>query len=369
MSNINSYFISRLVLNTFRNYQHTDFNFNNRSHIIYGENGAGKTNILEGVSLLSAGRGLRSAAVEEVIKNGCNVSGVEGRITSLLGEYDLNLSIDFAADTQSYKKKYFLDGNQLKNKNLLDYYLSCLWLIPQMDNFFLQDNSLKRKFIDRLIFNFDKSHLTRLNEHDKLIRERNKILSQQGFNSKWLDLIEEKLVEITVPLVVSRLDFLNSLNEFTIKDNKYPLQLTFIGEIEDLLLLHTYSLKVENILKETIKENRKNDLIIGQTSISAHKSKLLCKYIAANSGAENSSTGEQKMMLISIIIAFIKLLKSIKQISPILLLDELNVHLDKNNTEYVIEKIMQFGSQVFITTTNQEIFADFQEKFEFLKLN
>ncbi|MDR2007658.1 MAG: hypothetical protein LBQ34_01635 [Alphaproteobacteria bacterium] len=369
MSAINSYCIGQFVLNTFRNYQHSEFNFHNRNHIIYGENGMGKTNILEGISMLSAGRGLRSATTEEIIKQGYESSGVLGKITSQLGEYDLNLSVDFSFESNSYKKKYFLDGSPLKNKNLLDYYLSCIWLIPQMDNFFLQDSSSKRKFIDRLIFNFDKSHLTRLNEHDKLIRERNKILSGGSLNGKWLDLIEEKLVEITVPLVVSRLDFIHSLNEFTAVDEKYPLHLSFAGEIEDLLREHTYSLKVENILKESIKENRRNDLIMGQSNTSANKSKLVCKFITTGQGAENSSTGEQKMMLISIITSFIKLLQNTKQISPILLLDEFNVHLDKNNTEYVINKILQFGSQVFITTTHQEIFTDFKEKFEFLQIN
>ncbi|MDR0483869.1 MAG: AAA family ATPase [Alphaproteobacteria bacterium] len=369
MSVVNSYFISSLVLNTFRNYQHNFFDFKNSSHIIYGENGMGKTNILEGISLLSAGRGLRSASIDEVIRNGNNSTGIEGKITSNLGEYNLNLSVDFSLESNSYKKKYFLDGSQIKNKNLLDYYLNCIWLIPQMDNFFLQDNASKRKFIDRLIFNFDKTHLSRLNEHDKLIRERNKLLSSGLVNNKWLDLIEEKLVEITVPLVVSRLDFLNSLNEFTSNDDKYPLHLSFIGEIEDLLAKHVYSLKVENILKETLRENRRNDLVMSQTSTSAHKSKLVCIFKTTNIGAENSSTGEQKMMLISIISSFVKLLQKVKQISPILLLDEINVHLDKNNTEYVVEKVLQFGSQVFITTTHQEIFKDFKAKFEFLKIN
>jgi DNA replication and repair protein RecF len=357
------------VLNTFRNYQYTTFDFKNCSHIIYGENGMGKTNILEGISLLSAGRGLRNASIDEVIKSGYNATGISGKISSNFGEYDLNLSVDFAEESNSYKKKYFLDGSVVKNKNLLDYYLNCIWLIPQMDNFFLQDNTLKRKYIDRLIFNLDKTHLSRLGEHDKLIRERNKLLSGNLYNNKWLDLIEEKLVEITVPLVVSRLDFINSLNEFTQKDDKYPLQLVFTGEIEDMLQEHVYSLKVENILKETLRENRRNDLIMGQTSASANKSKLVCRLLSMDSFAENTSTGEQKMMLISIITAMVSLLQKVKQISPILLLDEINVHLDKNNTIYVIEKLSQFGSQIFITTTHQETFKDFKDKFEFLKIN
>jgi DNA replication and repair protein RecF len=369
MSKINYYSISSLVLNTFRNYQHSIFDFKNISHVIHGGNGLGKTNILEAISLLSAGKGLRSASLDEIIMNSYDSTGVMGTVSSNLGYYDLNLSISFSEDTNGYKKKYFLDGTQLKTKSLLDYYLNCIWLIPQMDNFFLQDNTSKRKFIDRLIFNLDKSHLTRLNEHDKLIRERNKLLSNQAYNSKWLDLIEEKLVEITVPLVVSRLEFIDNLNKFTKEDDRYPLELSFNGEVENLLDKHIYSLKVENILKEILQENRKNDLISGQTSFGAHKSKLVCKFLSKKDLAENSSTGEQKMMLISIIVSFIKLIQKIKKISPILLLDEVNVHLDKSNTKYATNKLLELGSQVFITTTHKEIYKEFEQEFEFFKID
>lgn len=365
---MNSYFISGLVLNTFRNYKHTSFDFENNSHVIYGSNGLGKTNILEGISLLSAGKGIRSSSLDDLIMNSYNSAGVMGRVSSKLGSYDLNLSIEFSEDSNSYKKKYFLDGLPLKSKGLLGYYLNCIWLIPQMDNFFLQDNISKRKFIDRLIFNFDKSHLTRLNEHDKLVRERNKLLYQQSYNSKWLDLIEEKLVEITVPLVVSRLDFINQLNEYLSIDERYPLKLKFNGDIENLLEEHIYSLKVENILKEILQESRKNDFISGQTSIGAHKSKLECKVLLQNSLAENSSTGEQKMMLISIISSFIQLIQKVKNISPILLLDEINVHLDKQNIKYIIEKLLKLESQIFITTTHKEMYKEFEESFRFLRV-
>ncbi len=368
-TNINSYFVSFLVFNTFRNYKYSYFDFKNSSHVIYGGNGLGKTNVLEGISLLSAGKGIRSSSLDEVIMNSYNSAGIMGTISSNLGSYDLNLSIDFSEDSNSYKKKYFLDGFPLKNKGLLDYYLSCIWLIPQMDNFFLQDNTSKRKFIDRLIFNFDKSHLTRLNEHDKLIRERNKLLLKQTYNAKWLDLIEEKLVEISVALVVSRIDFINKLNFYTKSDKRYCLELSFKGEIENLLEEHIYSLKVENILKEILQENRKNDLIIGQTTLGAHKSKLICKILPFNNLAENASTGEQKMMLISIIISFVKLVQEIKNINPILLLDEINVHLDKNNANYVLSSILELGSQVFITTTHREIYKEFENNFKFLELN
>lgn len=369
MSKINSYFISSLVLNSFRNYKHSIFNFENSSHVIYGGNGLGKTNILEAISILSAGKGIRSASIDEIIMNSYNSSGVMGRVSSNLGSYDLNLSIDFSEDSNGYKKKYFLDGTPLKSKSLLDYYLNCIWLIPQMDNFFLQDNTSKRKFIDRLIFNLDKSHLSRLNEHDKLIRERNKLLQNQTYNAKWLDLIEEKLVEITVPLVVSRLEFIDNLNSYTKNDDRYPLELNFKGEVENLLEQHIYSLKVENLLKEILQENRKNDLITGQTTLGAHKSKLSCKVLSSNNLAEHASTGEQKMMLISIIISFTKLVQKVKNMSPILLLDEVNVHLDENNTRYITQKILDLGSQVFLTTTHKEIYKDFEDNFKFLKVD
>jgi DNA replication and repair protein RecF len=147
------------------------------------------------------------------------------------------------------------------------------------------------------------------------------------------------------------------------------LELNFNGEVENLLEKHIYSLKVENVLKEILQENRKNDLITGQTSFGAHKSKLVCRFLSKKDLAEHASTGEQKMMLISIIVSFTKLIQKIKKISPILLLDEINVHLDKSNIKYVTNKVLELGSQVFITTTHKERYQEFEQDFEFFKID
>ncbi len=369
MSDAGNYFIDTLRLNNFRNYSNKFFNFAASSYIICGSNGIGKTNILEAISLLSAGKGIRSSSTEDLLLFGENNCAIEGIIHSNLGVFNLGLAVDLDKEKNIFKKKYFLDNTQLKGNKLSEYYLNCIWLIPQMDNFFLQDNTNKRKLIDRLIFNFDKLHLSRVSQYERLIKERNKLLPYSQQQSKWLDIIEEKIVEVGVPLVISRLDFLQKINLITERDTKYPLLLSFVGEVEDLLQEHKYALRVENILKSKLAESRYADFVIGSTSLGAHKSRLICKLKSSDILAENSSTGEQKMMLLSIILSFIELVQQNKGTKPILLLDEINVHLDYENLHLVMDRLIKLKSQMFITTINGDIYGGFKDNVSFLYMN
>ncbi|MFL1780653.1 DNA replication and repair protein RecF [Candidatus Hepatincolaceae symbiont of Richtersius coronifer] len=364
---LHTYCIQSLQLSNFRNYQDFFADFSQGSYVLYGPNGLGKTNILEAISILSPGKGLRGEPLKNLITTNQSSSAVIANIKNNLGIINLKTLIEPTEENDGYKKRYLMDEQSLKSNNMLDYYLNCLWLIPQMDNFFLQDNLIKRKLIDKMVFFLDKHHATRLNEHDKLLKERNKILSLQQINAPWLSIIEGKLSELSVTLVASRLDLLNQLNPFLVQNTIHPIQLSLQGTVEELFAEYTYALKVENIMKEKFLQARATDAM--QHSYSwLQKSRLLTINLFNKQLAENCSTGEQKMMLISIIIAFAEVLLFHKNLKPILLLDEINVHLDQRNTCYIIDKLLQLKTQLFITTTNENIYGDFQKSLNFYKV-
>jgi DNA replication and repair protein RecF len=361
--------INSLGLINFRNYTRSYFDFDTDSAILFGENGTGKTSILEAISLLCSGKGIRGALIEEIIKKDSAFAEVYANVNTPLGKLDIKTVLDFNKESMGFKKKSFIDNDQVKNQIDLENYISCLWLTPQMDNFFLQDNTHKRKFIDKMIFILDKSHGSRLNELEKLIKERNKILLSTGQNNIWLNAVEEKIAEVCVALVITRLIFLENLNNILKDNSHYPLYLSFSGYVEDLVEEHKFALKVENSLKQTYINARKKDMLSGITSIGAHRSKLFCYNLKNEQEAQKCSTGEQKMLLLNIMLAFIKILRQNKRTNLILLLDEINVHLDCVNTHFIIDEFLNFQTQLFITTTNSEVFNAFKDKLKFISVN
>lgn len=352
----NSYYLSSIVLHNFRNHKNFFAEFDPYFNLILGPNGAGKTSILEAISLLSMGKTMRGADLDLLIKKNEAMSQVSAVLHNNLGSLSLGASISYNFDTKSLKKNYILDNNIIKNKDYINYQLHNLWLIPQMDNFFLQDSSVKRKFIDKMVSSLDSDHIIRLIKHDKLIKERNKILSYHTINNKWLDAIDEELVAIGVAIVISRVSFLEKLNEYLSKNIKYPIYLSFQGGLEDLLLEYKFSLKVENLYKAELKQMRtyeKNNV----AQFGAHKSKLNAFDVMNSQSVSLSSTGEQKLILVEILIAFIKMMYEYKKIKPILLLDEINIHLDEDNTYYVLDAFHKLGNQVFITAVDDKYFS------------
>ena len=281
--------IKKLSLTCFRNHINREFDFDYKSTIIYGDNGTGKTSIIEAISLLSFTRGLRGSLLEELIHDGSSSSEITGLVKSNLGIAEIKTSLYFNSDSKSYKKKIYIDNNSLKNQIDLDRYISCLWLIPQMDNFFLQDNSAKRKFIDKMVYIAEPSHATHINSYEKLIKERQKAL-QIGATSQWLNLIEEQISQQAVAITASRVTFIDKLNTYLKISTKYPMELILQGTTEDMLKEDTYALKVENRLKEQYAQNRKKDILTGTTSLGPHKTKMICINYNNNQLADNCST-------------------------------------------------------------------------------
>lgn len=238
-----------------------------------------------------------------------------------------------------------------------------------MDSFFMQDSSVRRKFIDKLIFLLYPNHAKLLNQQEKLLKERLNVLLNYQSNAVWLNSIEEQLVSISVAIVAQRLLFIKQLNPLLQTKTKYALTLDFSGEIEDLFKQHSASLIVEKALLQKTLQARKNDTKAKQNSYSANKSKLIAQSLHHNNVlCSQCSVGEQKTMVINIINAFIQLLINYKKYPPAILLDEINVHLDKQNIDYIIQDMLKYNIQLFITATSNSYYTNFADTFNILNL-
>lgn len=351
--------INNVTLKNFRNYHNFSLPFSKNLIVLHGANGIGKTSVLEGISLFAAGKGLKGEKLETLLQYNQPHAYLSIQTLNQLGIQNLELSIEQNKENNGLRKLYYTSGKQLTSKQLIHNYLDCIWLTPQMDNFFLQDNNHKRKFLDKMIYTLDKSHLSRLNEYDKLIKERNRILTFSPNNSSWLNVLDQQIVEYAIPIVASRMAFLHKMNNILqTETTKYKMELSFNGTIENLFQKHQFAVVVEKLFYQQLLNNRDSDLQSKTTNLGAHKSKLLALSYLNKQPCESMSTGEQKMMLLYIISAFTKLCIMEKNNKPILLLDELHVHLDASNTHKILQTLMEHGCQIFITTTNPSLYQE-----------
>ncbi len=363
--------ISSISLYNFRNYHNSTFHFNKNKVVILGENGIGKTNILEAISLFSPGKGLKNSKIEDLIsttheKNQHFCFHLNINYFHHLG--DINLTTKAIIKEEKLKKVFLLDENPIKNSDKLTSYLTLIWYTPQLNLEFFADKSFKRKFLDRLIFNYNSTHLNLLLDYEKLLKERTLVL-KQNISHKWLNHLEEALAEKSSAITINRFNFLNKLNliiqsSFNVFSK---IDLSLDGEIESIMQ-NNYATQAEDKIKELLKQNRVEDERYGGSKIGIHKTNFQIKKISNNILDKNSSTGEQKMMLITIILAFTYLTIVDKSIYPTLLLDEVFTHLDSHNQILLLNKLLELNCSFFTTNTIDTPFLNYKNELEFLHL-
>ena len=285
-------FISQIILNNFRSHQNFSINTNSKNIVLYGENGAGKTNILESVSLLSPGRGLRNAKSEEIInkKNGLNFA-----LTANVNLNDSSFKIQKIHNKNSIlKSSIFIDDEKAKSSDLLNY-LRVIWITPVMEKIMLQSNSERRNFFDRLIFNIEKNHLKSYAGFNKFTKERLYILKSNEIDSNWLAQIELKIAKYAYEIVTIRKKIIAMINSNLSTVSKpfnscvieliYDNSLKFF-EDEEIFISHY----VEDLLRNRATDKELNRTVLGPNKVELKMWKLEDKSIEA----KFCSTGEQK---------------------------------------------------------------------------
>lgn len=348
-------YVQVLTLSNFRNYTSARIETGASPVVITGSNGAGKTNILEAISLLTPGRGLRRAKVPE-LDNMYNAQSwaINAEITGIRGL----ATIGTGRDTDGSDKRVVkIDGKMARTQTDLGKIFSVLWLTPQMDTLFIEGNSARRNFIDRLVFSFDSEHATRVNAYEQVMRERNRLLENGSSDRTWFGALEHKMAEHGVAIAVARSHTIDHLNNaMALAGHAFPkAHITLSGMVEDALK-ESPALAAENSFRDLLAANRRQDAGAGRALTGTHRTLVEVVHNEKNQPAEYCSTGEQKAVLISIILAQARAGARWHGNVPVMLLDEVASHLDITRRQALFDEITDIGAQAWLTGTDSNVF-------------
>lgn len=361
--------VGRLMLSQFRSYSSLSLDLDTRSVVLTGPNGAGKTNILEALSFLLPGRGLRSAKLGEAKRMGSShpwavsASLVDGGVVTQIGT-----GLD-PESVEREKRITKIDGQKVKSQNVLAEYVSLSWITPQMDRLFLDGASNRRRFLDRIVYGFDKSHASRLNRYEHRLRERSQLLKQGGADPQWLGSLEAALAEEAVAITAARREVVGQLNQaLKAYNGVFPRAiLSLSGSIEEQWGSLS-ALEVEEWLRDAFVRSRYQDQFTGGSQVGPHRSDLDVIHADKKIPASLCSTGEQKTLLISITLAASELQSIRKQTVPLLLLDEVVAHLDKKRRIALFEKLLGLKIQAWLTGTEKQFFMGLEDFAHFVRV-
>ncbi|KZL19517.1 DNA replication and repair protein RecF [Pseudovibrio axinellae] len=350
--------LSRLALTDFRNYSAASVELGSRMVAFVGNNGAGKTNILEAISFLSAGRGLRRVTLGDIAR--ADGAGGWAVSTVLDGEYG-ETRIGTGLTAGEAGRRVRIDGEEARSSEALLEYLRVLWLVPSMDGLFTGSASDRRKFLDRLVLSLNPSHGRSVASFEKALRQRNRLLSDGG-TPEFLDAIEAQVAELGTAVALARSETVSLLSKTL--DNQKQLGLPFpTAEIHlqgafEAATIGLCASDREDCYRALLVEGRFRDRAAGRTLDGPHRSDLYVVHCEKQMPASQASTGEQKALLIGLVLAHADLTASISGMTPILLLDEVAAHLDPGRREALFTRLEALGGQVFMTGTDQTLFKD-----------
>ena len=366
--------VTRLVLTNFRNYRVARLTLGTEPVVLTGPNGAGKTNLLEALSFLAPGRGLRGAKLTEIDRRpdfGREAPDLGWAIAAVIatrhGPIRLGTGRDGAA---SEKRVVRIDGEPARSQAALGERLGVVWLTPLMDRLFLEGPSGRRRFLDRLVFGFDPAHASRVNAYEQALRERSRVLRDGPTDPAWLAALEEVMAEQGVAVAAGRRETVQRLDRACAEaEGPFPrARLMLLGTVEGWLDAMP-ALAAEAEFASALAANRQSDALIGGATIGPQRSDLAVELGEKGIAAEFASTGEQKALLISIVLAHATLQRAIRGEPPLLLLDEIAAHLDASRRAALFEALLRLECQVWLTGTDEALFAPLRYQAQFLSVN
>ena len=349
-------FLSRLRLSDFRSWRVLDASFDASLICIAGENGAGKTNLLEAISLLAPGRGLRGARMAEFGRQQAGAGlpwAVAGRFETRLGAMDIGTGTD--PEGHSERRVYRLDGQAVRSQAMLAERVAAVWITPQMDRLFQEGASGRRRFLDRLVWALEPGHAREVAAHDSAMAERNRLLGEGRADPSWLAGLEDAMARHAVAVAAARRALMLRLNAELVAGRAtgaFPAARLEIACPILGALAETPAVAVEDALRQGLAADRRRDAARG-----AHKADLSLIHMPKSISAEFCSTGEQKALLVSVVLAHATLIAEARGFAPLLLLDEVAAHLDPVRREALFAALAGLPAQVFMTGTDLEVFA------------
>ena len=355
--------IRRLSLTHFRNYRAGSVETRSDMVVLVGPNGAGKTNCLEAISFLSPGRGLRRATLDDVADiQGDGSWAVSAEVEGEVGLATLGTGIDAPrADGTSSARRARIDREPVTSAAAFGDHLRMVWLTPAMDGLFMGAASERRRFFDRLVLALDSEHSSRVSALDRSLRSRNRLLEDRNYDSHWCDAIERETAELAVAVAAQRGQTLQRLSAMLAargRTSAFPSALIALDGWMENALLHETATAVEDRYRDILRESRAKDAAAGRTLSGPHLTDLMVIYAPKNMPARDASTGEQKALLIGLVLAHATLVAEMTGITPLLLLDEIVAHLDPDRRRALFTELAALGAQVWMTGADPAAFSD-----------
>jgi DNA replication and repair protein RecF len=360
-----SAFIQRLTLTNFRSYHAAQILLDRAGPVVLtGANGVGKTNLIEAISLLAPGRGLRRATMEELaFAEGDGAWAVSAEIEGMLGLTTLGTGIDPPAGEESAPlRKCRIDRESVGSAAAFADHLRVVWLTPAMDPLFNGPASERRRFLDRLVLAVDAQHSSRVAALERALRSRNRLLEDAPSDPHWLDAIEHETAEVAVAVAAARAETVKrlsaALDAGRTEASEFPqAEIALQGWMEQLLPDHS-AIEIEDRYRTLLKGNRARDAAAGRTLDGPHLSDLAVSHASKNIPAAEASTGEQKALLIRLVLAHAGLIKQMTGFAPLLLLDEVVAHLDPARRAALYDALASLGAQVWMTGADPAAFGN-----------
>ena len=354
--------ILRLTLTNFRSYRAASLTLDRDLVVLAGPNGAGKTNLLEAISFLAPGRGLRRATLEEAaFSEGDGSWAVAAEIEGALGLATLGTGITPAAEDTAPMRQFRIDREPVTSATAFADHLRIIWLTPAMDGLFAGPPSERRRFLDRLVLAVDTSHSSRVNALERSLRSRNRLLEEASPDPHWLDAVEHETAEIAVAVAAARAETVRRLAAALAADqdttSPFPwASIALDGPMENAIGAAPAS-ELEDRYRAALHAGRARDAAAGRTLEGPHLTDLLVTHGPKGIAAAEASTGEQKALLVGLVLAHAGLVAAMTGIAPILLLDEIAAHLDPARRAALYERLAGLSAQVWMSGADPAVFA------------
>ena len=375
--------VVKLSLTDFRCYGRLRVDADRRPAVLTGANGAGKTNLLEAISFLAPGRGLRRARLQDVTRSDAPAAApgalrwaVASTLETADGEVEIGTGFEAAGDDDEGGRRIVrLNGANARSQSALGEVFAAVWLVPEMDRLFMDGASGRRRFLDRLVAAFDPSHTTRLNDYEQAMRERTRLLRDdrsglRAADAGWISALEHRMAESGIALAAARRAFVARLSAACeLAVGPFPAAgISLAGDVESWLG-QAAALEAEDRFRDALAASRAADREAGRALAGPHRSDIEVVHLTRNRPAAVCSTGEQKALLISIVLAHARLVSLDRGAAPLLLMDEIVAHLDAERRAALFDEICAIGAQAWMTGTDRDLFREFGDRAQYFRVD
>lgn len=376
MSDEAAVWLSKLTLQNFRNHPSTALVLQPRCVVLTGNNGAGKTNLLEAISLLSPGRGMRRSPFKDMAYTGADGGWAVGATLNTPMDEEIRIGTALQSGFGEASGRIVRIGGETVQIGQLGTFMRVLWLVPAMDGLFTGAAGDRRRFLDRFVLAVDPGHGARVLSYEKIMRDRNKLLERTSWDAVWLSALEAQLAEVGVAVGMARHEAVSRLKrmiaERTEKEPTSPFPdavLSIEGDFEPFIE-GVAAVDAEEAYADRLADDRRRDAAAGRTLFGPHRSDLIVQHGPKEMEARLCSTGEQKALLIGLLLAHAENVASIHNGEPpLLLLDEIAAHLDEHRRFALFERILDIRAQAFMTGTDRALFQGLEGRAQFFDVD